>query len=211
MTPDIIAALEAWKDDREVWPRTPPEEAFEAGWNAALSTSPAGQEVLDDVMIAKMIWHRFAPPTQIEWDEEKEKAPYLDCARDILAIRDGSTNAGVDREETVAWMYESPEGLFRIGIDRSPGLTAIGYAETPLGRIVATPPAPASSGEGDELRHKLWMVISHASGGHLSKEDDSDRSINDICVEISRHHNRIWEQALEKGRQEAATSTERGR
>ena len=45
MTPDIIAALEAWKDDREVWPRTPPEEAFEAGWNAALSTSPAGQEV----------------------------------------------------------------------------------------------------------------------------------------------------------------------
>ena len=45
------------------------------------------------------------------------------------------------------------------------------------------------------LKQKLRMIISHASGGHLSKPNDMDRSVNDICVEISRHHNLIWEQA----------------
>jgi hypothetical protein len=48
-----------------------------------------------------------------------------------------------------------------------------------------------------ELRQKLRMIISHASGGHLSEPKDVDRSVNDICVEISRHHNRIWEHAQE--------------
>jgi hypothetical protein len=48
-----------------------------------------------------------------------------------------------------------------------------------------------------ELRQKLRMIISHASGGHLSEPGDIDRSTNDICVEISRHHNRVWEHAQE--------------
>jgi glycerol-3-phosphate responsive antiterminator len=48
-----------------------------------------------------------------------------------------------------------------------------------------------------ELRQKLRMIISHASGGHLSEPEDVDRSVNDICVEISRHNNRIWEHAQE--------------
>lgn len=47
----------------------------------------------------------------------------------------------------------------------------------------------------EALQAKMRMIISHASGGHLSKPEDIDRSTNDICVEISRHHNRIWEQA----------------
>ncbi len=49
----------------------------------------------------------------------------------------------------------------------------------------------------DELRQKLRMIISHASGGHLSEPGDIDRSTNDICVEISRHNNRIWQHAQE--------------
>lgn len=48
------------------------------------------------------------------------------------------------------------------------------------------------------IKGKLRNVISHASGGHLSAEGDAERSCNDICVEISRHHNRIWEHAKEK-------------
>lgn len=49
----------------------------------------------------------------------------------------------------------------------------------------------------DDLRAKLRNIISHASGGHLSAPEDMGRSLNDICVEISRHHNRIWEHAQE--------------
>jgi hypothetical protein len=52
----------------------------------------------------------------------------------------------------------------------------------------------------DDLHHKLRMIISHASGGHLSEPVDVNRSTNDIAVEISRHHNRIWEQAQESAR-----------
>jgi hypothetical protein len=55
----------------------------------------------------------------------------------------------------------------------------------------------------EQLRGKLRMIISHASGGHLSEPEDIDRSTNDIAVEISRHHNRIWEHA-----QESATNSE---
>jgi hypothetical protein len=55
----------------------------------------------------------------------------------------------------------------------------------------------------DELHTKLRLVISHASGGHLSKPEDMHRSINDICVEISRVRNMMWEHAKEVGRNEA--------
>jgi hypothetical protein len=68
------------------------------------------------------------------------------------------------------------------------------------------PTAQQATGEPDKLRHKLWMVMSHASGGHLSNEADVDRSINDICVTISQHHNRVWQAALEKGREEALSA-----
>jgi hypothetical protein len=57
--------------------------------------------------------------------------------------------------------------------------------------------------EVEQLRAKMRMIISHASGGHLSKPEDIDRPTNDIAVEISRHHNRIWEHA-----QESATNSE---
>lgn len=56
---------------------------------------------------------------------------------------------------------------------------------------------PNQGKEYQELRQKLRMIISHASGGRLSKVEDLDRSTNDICVEISKHHNRIWEHARE--------------
>jgi Lar family restriction alleviation protein len=58
----------------------------------------------------------------------------------------------------------------------------------------------------DELRGKFRMVISHASGGHLSEPGDIDRHTNDICVEISRHHNRVWEHAQETARKEGANA-----
>jgi UDP-N-acetylglucosamine transferase subunit ALG13 len=61
--------------------------------------------------------------------------------------------------------------------------------------------------EVDELRQKLRMIISHASGGHLSNPGDIDRSVNDICVEISRHHNHIWEHAQEVARATLAKVT----
>lgn len=53
-----------------------------------------------------------------------------------------------------------------------------------------------------ELRHKLRMIISHASGGILSEPEDVDRSVNDICVQISAHKNDIWKQAQESALRE---------
>ncbi len=63
---------------------------------------------------------------------------------------------------------------------------------------------------GEDWRHKLRMVISHASGGHLSEETDADRPLNDICVQISQHHNRIWQGALDKAAREAPTPSHIG-
>jgi UDP-N-acetylglucosamine transferase subunit ALG13 len=59
--------------------------------------------------------------------------------------------------------------------------------------------------EVEDLRGKLRMIISHASGGSLSKPADVDRSINDICVEISRHKNEIWDQAQKSALAKART------
>ena len=56
----------------------------------------------------------------------------------------------------------------------------------------ATLPASVAvpqAGEVEQLRHKFWMVICHASGGRLSKPEDVDRSINDICVQIKQKVN----------------------
>lgn len=63
----------------------------------------------------------------------------------------------------------------------------------------------------EELETKLRMLISHASGGHLSEPDDINRSTNDIAVEISRHVNRVWEHAQESARKEDATTLERSK
>ncbi len=46
-----------------------------------------------------------------------------------------------------------------------------------------------------ELEHKLKCVISHASGGAI--QDGASMGLNDICVQISQHHNRIWTDAQE--------------
>lgn len=46
--------------------------------------------------------------------------------------------------------------------------------------------------EIEALKHKLRMIISHASGGRLSGEKAINRSINDICVQISAHKNEIY-------------------
>jgi UDP-N-acetylglucosamine transferase subunit ALG13 len=62
--------------------------------------------------------------------------------------------------------------------------------------------------EVEQLRAKMRMIISHASGGHLSKPEDIDRPTNDIAVEISRHNNRIWEHAQEAALRDAATNSE---
>lgn len=38
---------------------------------------------------------------------------------------------------------------------------------------------------------KLRMIVSHASGGNL--QYDPKMTVNDICVEISKHHNKVYQ------------------
>lgn len=51
-----------------------------------------------------------------------------------------------------------------------------------------------------EVERTLRSVVSHATGGHLDLADHPSIGLNDICVRISQHHNRIWEGGVEKGR-----------
>lgn len=55
----------------------------------------------------------------------------------------------------------------------------------------------------DEAEAILRNVISHASGGHITGEG---MSLNDICVRISRHHNRVYEGGKESGAKEFAAA-----
>ena len=56
---------------------------------------------------------------------------------------------------------------------------------------------PTQGRKYQELRQKLRMIVSHATGGHLHRAEDIDRSTNDICVEISKTRTAVWNQALE--------------
>ncbi|WEK42934.1 MAG: hypothetical protein P0Y64_16575 [Candidatus Sphingomonas colombiensis] len=47
--------------------------------------------------------------------------------------------------------------------------------------------------EIERLRHKLWMIACHATGGGIPEIEGIDRSINDICVQISAHHNAVYQ------------------
>ena len=60
-------------------------------------------------------------------------------------------------------------------------------------RALPAPVALPKAGEVEQLRHKVWMVICHASGGRLAKPQDVDRSINDICVQITQKVNDAYE------------------
>ncbi len=44
-----------------------------------------------------------------------------------------------------------------------------------------------------ELRHKLWMVACHATGGGIPEIEGIDRSINHICVQITQSRNAIYQ------------------
>jgi hypothetical protein len=62
--------------------------------------------------------------------------------------------------------------------------------------------------EVEALRHKLLMIVSHASGGSLQ---DIDLSTNDISVEISRHVSRVYEEGKKTGATKAEAALARMR
>lgn len=55
-------------------------EAAIAAWN----TRP--RPVVDREAVAKVIWSRFAPSHAVDWDDEPNKAEYLQAADAILAL-----------------------------------------------------------------------------------------------------------------------------
>lgn len=64
------------------------------------------------------------------------------------------------------------------------------------------PPSPSGyERELDELRAKLRMVVSHATGGH---SQDIDAGVNDICVRISANRNAIYQAGKDRSLEEAA-------
>lgn len=65
--------------------------------------------------------------------------------------------------------------------------------------------AQAGGGEAVDWRHKLWMIACHATGGGIPEIEGVDRSINDICVQISAHNNAIWKSAQEAALRDAPT------
>ena len=53
------------------------------------------------------------------------------------------------------------------------------------------------------LRHKLWMIASRATGGGIPKIEGIDRSISDICGQITASRNAIYAAGKEMGAREA--------
>lgn len=47
--------------------------------------------------------------------------------------------------------------------------------------------------EIDQLRHKLWMVACHATGGGIPEIEGIDRSTNEICVQITAFRNKLYQ------------------
>lgn len=78
-----------------------------------------------------------------------------------------------------------------------------GYYEADIERVAATLGRHRDAAV-ETLRHKLWMIACHATGGGIPKIEGIDRSINDICVQISAHNNAIWKHAQEAALRDAA-------
>lgn len=70
----------------------------------------------------------------------------------------------------------------------------------PVHRLRSTTPPAEDAVE--ELRTKLRMIVSHATGGH---SQDIDASVNDICVRISAMRNKVYQ----AGKDRASSGIER--
>ena len=60
--------------------------------------------------------------------------------------------------------------------------------------------------ELDDMKHKLWMVASHATGGRLGglpMEEVCAMSANQISLAVTAFRNRLWNDGKEAGRKEA--------
>ncbi len=92
------------------------------------------------------------------------------------------------------------EGYYADGLDESACSTECTRCGSngwivDLARLAAAPaytPRPVE-GEVDRLRHKLWMVACHATGGGIPKIEGIDRSTNEICVQITASRNAIYQ------------------
>lgn len=82
--------------------------------------------------------------------------------------------------------------------------------------LAAFPKATATASVRDseayeQLRHKLWMIACHATGGGIPEIEGIDRSVNDISVQITASRNLVYQAGKEAGRKEAlATLTDSG-
>ena len=76
-------------------------------------------------------------------------------------------------------------------------------------RLSHSTPGDAEVREAGDLKHKLWMIISHATGGELSNEADVDRSTNDICVRISAFRNKLYQAGKDAAASSLATPSGR--
>lgn len=53
--------------------------------------------------------------------------------------------------------------------------------------------------------NQMQALVRHATGGKLDLNDRPNLSLNEICVEISRHHNSIWQDANERTAKQIAS------
>jgi len=121
----------------------------------------------------------------------------------ILTAIDPSPNAA-QAEAVVTWPDELPlhrEARKRMMNDA----TQQDYA-THLIRVTWEAALRQHQSEVEALRAKMRMIVSHASGGGLQ---DIDLSPNDICVRISQHHNRVYEEGKKRGATKAEADNAR--
>jgi hypothetical protein len=93
----------------------------------------------------------------------------------------------------------SPEQARVLFLDQlGPNDTLARYGEkAAVAAILAA--SSAATGEAEKLRHKLWMVACHATGGGIPEIEGIDRSVNDICVQISASRNIVYQAGKDEG------------
>ncbi|ANC85432.1 hypothetical protein A7E77_00090 [Sphingomonas sp. NIC1] len=80
-----------------------------------------------------------------------------------------------------------------------------------LTALAASPKATATASVREDeayeqLRHKLWMIACHATGGGIPEIEGIDRSVNDISVQITASRNLVYQAGKDAGRKEALAS-----
>lgn len=108
-----------------------------------------------------------------------------------------------DQFKRIATRHPSDQPAYKNGVRPFGTGDLRHFIETLDAAVLALSPSPTIERDADDLRHKLWMIVSHATGGNCPTIEGIERSTNDICCDISRFRNILYQDGKDVGKREA--------